>query len=948
MRIGKSFSGRPVQAPKNYRRGFGDLPVAQDAVDAAVNRANRQLIEAINVDGVRYLHWSKAMEGFACTCKGVKPEQTDGGGLTNVDTTLHQPSISWSLTDSDSFEVRGIGDKRQSRDDGYHEIGTEKFGLVDDAEVDKRTIRVDFNEDDLETDSDDDSNYVANILDNLSLNTGNAQCGICLDTGLVNGYKLVGGDRIIFDASGQMPVISSPGFTVNKEATPYRFTFLGADSGYVLWKWKVPAYFTRALSVVVRNNTNAAHGFRVEYKLSVETQDIWKELTAEAINSFKGLSVEIFIRVVCIANDAINKEFSHVEISLQYTDFKKLQMPPLTDNSNLAVYESPISVAVIVPPSEQKVQPLDIFYEGKYDRMWKVIDVTDAMTSKFQVFGWQVTLRLLMNSETAQVLRVFRDPELNVAFSAMHEYRVPSYSNEDTLNYTSTAKSVQERAKLKVRSIVLEPFDGEFTLGTTPELRNGDYDNCSDSGYAYLRSAVDYFKENYPNLSLIWLTPTWYGTDLRAGSCVIEPRVFDNNDNCAPLNWVVSGKQRNTATLNSQFASKPAFYGTINDVSLIEAILFLKSNGYKVGLKPTLKMDITDAQNLPAPGGVGVQPRYPFSSDITFDNIANAVAETANFFGTHVFSDFVTNPSALTITTTSTQWNYTRFIMHYANLAELAGGVYSFCIGSDLRGLTLKSSNVIDALKTIADDLATNMTSKITYEASCYEYGAQINGNAIEWPLDALWASDSISYVSIKFDVDWTDWNASPTAIDNSRYVNIYNSQYLRDTLQGGIEYNFYYQSPSDRTSQVRTPITDYRLRRKAFSNWVRTAHVVRNSSGVDLYPTAWEPLSKPIAFTDFVIPSIDRGTNGNYRVSLLQADPQHPYMTSNAVDVQIAQAAIDVFQSYWGEPSVASYNNHVLFQYQINCSGHFNITKMDKEKMIWNLENRQLLNWAL
>ena len=64
-----------------------------------------------------------------------------------------------------------------------------------------------------------------------------------------------------------------------------------------------------------------------------------------------------------------------------------------------------------------------------------------------------------------------------------------------------------------------------------------------------------------------------------------------------------------------------------------------------------------------------------------------AADEVATFFGTARASDFVRVDGRVSYYGPD-EWSYRRFILHYAHLCALAGGVGAFCIGSEMRGLT--------------------------------------------------------------------------------------------------------------------------------------------------------------------------------------------------------------------------------------------------------------------
>ena len=85
------------------------------------------------------------------------------------------------------------------------------------------------------------------------------------------------------------------------------------------------------------------------------------------------------------------------------------------------------------------------------------------------------------------------------------------------------------------------------------------------------------------------------------------------------------------------------------------------------------------------------------------------------------------------------EWKYRRFILHYAHLCVAAGGVESFCIGSELRSLTQIRSGaasfpMVQALIALAADVKSILgpSTKISYAADWSEYfGYQFDGKCL-------------------------------------------------------------------------------------------------------------------------------------------------------------------------------------------------------------------------
>src|SRR5688500_9041382 len=96
---------------------------------------------------------------------------------------------------------------------------------------------------------------------------------------------------------------------------------------------------------------------------------------------------------------------------------------------------------------------------------------------------------------------------------------------------------------------------------------------------------------------------------------------------------------------------------------------------------------------------------------------------------------------------------FNRMVLHYAELAEQAGGVHGFILGSELVGLTRvrSASGVYPAvarLQDLAQDVRAILraSTKIVYAADWTEYGAHVvnNGSELRFPLDSLFTSSAI------------------------------------------------------------------------------------------------------------------------------------------------------------------------------------------------------------
>jgi hypothetical protein len=387
-----------------------------------------------------------------------------------------------------------------------------------------------------------------------------------------------------------------------------------------------------------------------------------------------------------------------------------------------------------------------------------------------------------------------------------------------------------------------------------------------------VEAALDDLQACCPNLERVAVVVAWFGTDLRAGECTIQPGIEVTSKTTHPVAWSAAGLTRATAHAVTQAGGLPAYGSTPSDDSVLHLISELKSRGLKITLYPFVMMDIPADNALldPWTGGAS-QPAYPWRGRITCDpapgqpgtpdGSAGAATQVDAFFG-------VGDPEG---------WNYRRLIVHYAQLAADAGGVDAFLIGSELRSLTRvrSASGVYPAVTRLAE-LASDVKAIVggdtivTYGADWTEYGAHVvdeDADEVRFPLDALWESASIDVVGIDYYAPLADWRDSATHLDRALANSTYETGYLAGNLRAGEGYDWFYADDVARNAQARTPITDglgkpWTFRVKDVWSWWANEHYERIGSVELSTPTGWIPQGKPIWLTEVGCPAVDKGAN--------------------------------------------------------------------------------------
>ncbi|MBE7183817.1 MAG: glycoside hydrolase/phage tail family protein [Methylobacterium mesophilicum] len=519
----------------------------------------------------------------------------------------------------------------------------------------------------------------------------------------------------------------------------------------------------------------------------------------------------------------------------------------------------------------------------------------------------------------------------------------------------------------RVQGMVVIPGAGEWAYATQTVRRSGRDDEDGESAPENRNSqvgrtdwdvALDDLERTCPNVRSVLLVVAWFGTDLRCGSCEIKPGVEVSSKKNEPLTWRVHDRTRATAYLVSrdpEHADRPVYGGTPSDQAVVQAIRDLKSRGYDVVLYPFVLMDVPPGNSLPNPYGGTGQVAFPWRGRITchpaagvagtVDKTGAAGTQVASFFGTAaaahitVSIDADSNEVATTYSGPN-EWRFRRFVLHYAKLvaavnAAEAGVVKGLVIGSELRGLTTIRSGAsvypaVTALATLAADCRAVLGSivKLTYAADWSEYRGHDPADGTGdffFHLDPLWSSAAIDAVGIDNYMPLSDWREGDSHTDAATAKSIYDADYLRSNIEGGEGYEWYYASQADRDAQVRTPITDgaygkpWVFRAKDFRSWWLNQHFDRPGGVQAAAPTAWAPQSKPIWFTEFGFPSVDKATNQpNVFVDPKSAESAWPYYSTRQRDDVIQRRGLEALLGYWhpntgNNPVSAVYGGNML-----------------------------------
>ncbi len=350
--------------------------------------------------------------------------------------------------------------------------------------------------------------------------------------------------------------------------------------------------------------------------------------------------------------------------------------------------------------------------------------------------------------------------------------RVPQFSFEVVRYAQGRLANAISDLSGTVRAVALIPGTGEYSLATT-QVHYNEEEGVSRSanvntpnGMTDFSASVRQLRNEFPNVGSVSMVVSWFGSDSRCGSCLVQPKVEQADTEGEVMAWTAGGISRAQAGLVPRVEGKSVYGGTPSDVSVIEAIGDLKARGREVMFYPFILMEQIAGNTLPDPYSDATgQAVLPWRGRITLskapgqvgspDRTVTAADQVAQFFGTAQPGDFTVAGTTVSYSGPA-EWRYRRFILHYAHLCAAAGGVTTFCIGSEMVGLMqIRGAGdtfpAVMAMRTLLADVRAILGPqvKLTYAADWSEYFGYHTGNDLYFHLDPLWSDPDCDLVGI-------------------------------------------------------------------------------------------------------------------------------------------------------------------------------------------------------
>ncbi len=511
--------------------------------------------------------------------------------------------------------------------------------------------------------------------------------------------------------------------------------------------------------------------------------------------------------------------------------------------------------------------------------------------------------------------------------------RVPQFSFEVVRAAQGAAAVRHPPMQNIVPGVCLIPGTGEYALATTPVHYNAGPGVTRAANVHSITEETDFtvslrqLTEELPGCGATALVVSWFGNDLRCGQTLIKPKVEQKDTDGSGMPWRVSGLARTGAEVLAQQDERSIYGGTPADAAVIEAIRALRAKGQGVTLYPFMLMEQLAGNGLTDPwSDAADQPVLPWRGRITTnkaagqpgspDGTAAAQAQVDSFFGTASASHFGQNGEAVTYSGPA-EWRYRRFILHYAKLCAIAGGVEAFCIGSEMRGLTQirgagGSYPAVAALQALAAQVRAILgpSVKISYAADWTEYFGHRSGSDHRFHLDPLWADANIDFVGIDNYMPLADWRDGEDHLDAS-WGSVRNPDYLAENIAGGEGFDWYYDDANGIEAQRRLPVEDgaygepWVYRYKDLVGWWSNAHHDRIGGVRQVAATGWQPCSKPIRFVEYGCAAIDKGANQPNRfLDPKSSESGLPRYSNGQRDDLMQLAYLQAMHRHWTDPA--------------------------------------------
>lgn len=412
-----------------------------------------------------------------------------------------------------------------------------------------------------------------------------------------------------------------------------------------------------------------------------------------------------------------------------------------------------------------------------------------------------------------------------------------------------------------LRAVSIIPSAGEFVYATTPITReNGDDSttvlniHTGSVDKSDFVVSLDQLKADLPSVDSASLVVAWFGSSIDATTCTVRPKVENNTTVTVPSEWRVADLTRATAQTVTQIGipASPAFGGTPTDLSVRQACIEMKARGIRVMFYPFILMDMAG---------------FPWRGRLT--------GTVANYWGTATPAHFGAWNGTVVPYSGPNEWTHRRMILHYTRLlADVLVSGDAFLVGSEMVGLSTSNANFGTLLAALMTDVRSILPAGVlvSYAGDWSEY--KVASLAPAW--------SSASFIGIDNYLPLTDW------FDGDE---VYTLDAFKAGINSGEYWDYFYANDAARISNTRGTITDPQFRQKDIRYWRDNNHA-----------------GKPVWFTEFGCPAIDKGGNQpNVFYDPKSTESFYPYRSNGRRNDTVQRLYLEAMLDFWATEGLVS-----------------------------------------
>lgn len=372
------------QQPKPKNRA--SVSIAQSAINTMAPQIQEQYANALAVNGYPSLIWTRKQHGRICSCsQHIVKGFTDTVGTFDTDGNASSETIA-SLTSGFEYRIKRYGEKVNAGNPVPPTTTITEANKFDENKI-KTGNEL---EDDWSVEIEPEEGTV--ILPNTNL--GANPCGVCFNNGVVGGYNLFGGQRLVFDATVEDSKRVLSGYVIDKTERPWKFVAT-TNTPTAEFTCLLPALIVSGLQLRVFNNLDV-----VVVESEIWTGSAWVSLTSANLISYAtGLSSKVRVK------GNIDTKFTHLEITYLVSSTPVyVEYPKITNTADLTAVDAIDSISLNIGPQVSDIAGFDLIYDLVFKKLWRITSTSELVDRNLNPHGWDVNARYVQTYENINSL----------------------------------------------------------------------------------------------------------------------------------------------------------------------------------------------------------------------------------------------------------------------------------------------------------------------------------------------------------------------------------------------------------------------------------------------------------------------------------------------------------------------------------------------------------------